>query len=76
LGATSEQSGDSRRIEALGDEVPVHALQDERVVQRHASAEAAIKRLLEQLRLVELSEDLRDSVAGDVAGNPQRFDLP
>ena len=76
LGATSEQSDYSRRIEALADEVPVHALHGERVVQRQAAAQTAIQGMLEQLGFVDFREDLRDSFAGDVAGNPERFDAP
>jgi hypothetical protein len=74
--AASQQSGYGRWIETLADEIPVHAAYGECVVQRQAATEAAIQRLLEQLGFVELPEDLRYSVAGDIAGDAERFDLP
>src|SRR4030095_1784738 len=74
--AASEQTRYGRWIEALADEVPVYAPYGECVVQRQAATEATIQRLLEQLGFVEVPEDLRDSLAGDVAGDAERFDVP
>jgi hypothetical protein len=76
LGATSEQSDYSRRIEALADEVSVQALHSARIAQRETAAQTSIQGMLEQLGFVDLRENLRDSLTGNVAGNPERFDAP
>ena len=53
----------------------MHAADDGGITQVDAAAESSIERLLQQLALVQLGEDLRDSLACDVACDAERFDL-
>ena len=50
--------------------------EDGGVTQIHAVAKTAVQRLFQQLAFVNLAEHLRDRVAGDVARNAERLDMP
>src|SRR5258706_15447670 len=74
--AASEERGDASRIETLPEQVSVHASEDRRVAQRHAAAQAAIERLLEQCCFINVCEHLGNRFPGDIPRNAERLDLP
>src|SRR5712691_663642 len=63
-------------VEALTQQIAVHAAEDRRIAQRHPMTEAALERLLEERRLIDLREDFSDGLPRDIARDAERFDLP
>src|SRR5436190_17839662 len=54
----------------------MHAPEDCRILEAHAAARAAIERLLQKLRFVDVRKDLGDRVPRDVACDAEPLDLP
>ena len=63
------------RVESLREQVPVNAPHGRRFLERDIAPQPPGERLLDQEVFVEVSEDLRDGRARDVARDAERFDL-
>src|SRR5688572_12854868 len=71
----AQRRGHFRRVESLDEQIAPDAVRRGGVGNR-APPQALLERLLQQLRLVELGEDLGNRLARDAPVDAERLDLP